>query len=1612
MDITLIANIIYGVSIGLIALGLLLGLVKGLWKTVFALFIQVILLLIAVFLAPTVGQALGSVNLSSFVDGATLTIGSEQVQVTSIRQTVCDALTASNLVSPLQGQTVYEAALALTDVILALASYILMSVLAVLLGWILAALLYHTVFKWFIPQRVRLNHKLRIGGAISGTVLGLVSATMMIAPFSSLASFLNDNKTTLASAKAKLGDEASYLDYVMAFGDSAYGSGWMGGLDDQMLDVATSVDTGDGTVDLNSIGSLVQGLGVPFVNALNSGDETDLFNYTTLMEPTASVNVIINTLIGSNLLMGIMPALCDAAVNYADGTITDYDLLGLSFADVDFTGDLTTLETIYGKIYATGLIDRLFNDNETYFTYQDKDQVVDSVKMLGSVDVVENNMPYLMALTAKALKAQTGYSILSEDVGAYEGVDWSTTLANAASAAFELADVAGLDIAKIGFEDLAGKIYDQLGDPDKVDRISQALVGSDPDEDTGSLLDTDLIDNGVIDFTQVGNLIYGMVPSLANYLSRADFVAALNTVGSSRATLKKEVETAIKMLPDVKVIADVSKEKTGSYEDLSISLRDDQQREALISMLNTASDSLVMTDIIPSALSKALPSLMEDVLGSSTFFGLSSYSFDLRGGGDFTSQIVSVLEIMPQVFAIYDTMNDDDLGIWTKIDDLGVDDLRTVIETIIDSSIINPERYQDGTTVKNSNINTVIQSIFASLGLSASGITIASDLYGVDWKVYGDNGTVAYPEVDRLLGLVEDIQANPDVFDGDQVHGTKLTGDLVADLVYEASQSQVISPTLTTILQNQADKYLSDEGFSLDFSAITDWETTSEAIGKLFDLGKPLYLEGDDLDYTAIPADYLNAVFTQIIRSGILPTKKKVGEDEFRDYVGDAIYEILDKSGILSDLGVDLSASDFYSIDPTTGDSLGWDWSTATSLAEVQLDGDYDPIEAYVTTAGELSDIFLSYQTINDIGIDTLTDGTASQGDVLAVLEALDDSTVLRKLAIYAINQSLLSIDPISLGDLTAAIDPAAADVDVLKEMDSQQERFAEYETISWLYEYANSGALEDLFSSSAITDLAADSKIAGLSRQEVFDDLLDRLTDSRIFSTAKSGYGYSFTDTIFASFYSVTRLDQMARGISLTVDLTPAQRQQVFAELAKTIASQDTASQEKAAIESMVSAIQGLDLDNLFGAPAALTLKKVESFLDAVSSSPTVGKASETYVSDLYQSIGLAQTVSAMNSDVAEALPGVVAYGLDLTAFERQTQLDYFYGFLEGLLGLAGKSPSDSLLTDAATDLTLTGASGTQLYGFLYNLGNSQYLYNVRAWIMRGLLQSVAIQVSATQQVTLLDYVRGSIGGSDTYKVGSVNALTFSDVTDSAVYLEECDVLSAFIGQMANSAPKAYEYVTDLDLSGLASVPLSVFSSTFSYADGSDDNAVVASVIRSPLASEMAANFVIGLLEDVSQTTLSASVKAIFYDDDYRGVNPVEGLAAGSLLALSLLVPDGAGKVDKEEVGQILTGLGMKVATVASLTDASSLTQGTDSTGAAYNYYRIYQAFFDTDFASVDGYDNNPAISKALAIAMANELPLLKADNGFTTMKALVTEYGTSGTFEALGEMLKASLA
>lgn len=229
----------FGLIILLTIFGLLAGLCKGLIKTTVKTVLKAILITVFVFTTPLIAKGIGNIDISSFEQS--ITVNNQAIKVTTIMDTLANIITATGIVSPMNGIALYETSFAVAYSVLSYVIFLVLMILTQILISLLTCIVYNVFVRWLVPKKetreektfrkqnktlfilinglIGVNKKTkkhRLSGAILGAVQEFVFACILLMPITSISRIAISNtksKDSSNTATKNAKQETTYNNY-------------------------------------------------------------------------------------------------------------------------------------------------------------------------------------------------------------------------------------------------------------------------------------------------------------------------------------------------------------------------------------------------------------------------------------------------------------------------------------------------------------------------------------------------------------------------------------------------------------------------------------------------------------------------------------------------------------------------------------------------------------------------------------------------------------------------------------------------------------------------------------------------------------------------------------------------------------------------------------------------------------------------------------------------------------------------------------------------------------------------------------------------------------------------------------------------------------------------------------------------------------------------------------------------------------------------------------------------------------------------------------------------------------------------------------------------------
>ena len=1475
-------------------IGGIIALIRGIRHTVAKYVMDGVLIILLLSFIRQISIDIGSIDLSSF--NLEIDVQGVAYQVTTINEAVIEIIEGLGFVSSASSPVLVQLGLSVSYSIIGLAVMIVgILIIVIILGPILGDILRLIISAIFSStQREKKHKKHRFAAFLTAFVCGSVIGALLLSPLtaavnsiSEAATQINDAQDEGLLASDQFEEYQDLLDLVESYQDSAVfqamtlGSGDSeNAIDSNIIDQVTYITLdGEKIYVSDEVGNLLDMFST-VISSITYDGTNIVVDYDQLLLPD-TVEGILDGLSNWQLLMQLLPIVAEIGLNSAD-----LESLGieLDFSDIDWSDAMTDINDIYYQFYQAGLIDEYLlpalnggTISSTFsLDYSKKEEVKAAVEAVGDSELISSSLSDILCGFATQAALNDGVEYISTIQSVYDSIDWSTELSNLVEFVFDLARVIDLDsISAETMSDITDDMTTALDDSGKLSNIKALICGGSitfdasgdlPAETINSfegLLNFQITSNGIIDIGSLAQSLLSGLDGIYDYVDEETLDEVCEEIGDSES-LSEEVGYLIDVIPDAKTL---------SEGDFDITLEED--RDLIKSMLENIEQSTII--------SKILPGMLESVLSGDEFgdmlFGLSASDFnfdctDDEGNSTLVQEMESILDIVGIAIDISDSISDSS-DTSTMINNINIEDLKTVLVTIVSSDIINPDRSIDGsdTLVSNTNFNTMMTSIFGNESLSSTGLTLPSDLSSIQWL---DEETVD-GEITNLCNVFEVVQNHTDFFTSETLSVEDLDGDMIAEIFGAVGKSALLSGSLSSILNDTLAESLSDLGVSINFNNVTDWEAEASALGAVVDrlneIGAGTNI--DTIDWVALEPNQINAILTALSETEMLSVQKD-NNGYYVDKFGELAYTLIEKAELTDLVGDSLSADSFSTVaNKYTGElktDFSWTGTITSTNYSITVDGSAVSVTADLDTTGEIAAICDIFEQVNIVGIDAITDATASGDDLATLLKAVNQSSLFSPSIPYMLDYAISSIDNITLtnGDV---IDFSIINTDYLLTA-TNAETDDEIDKICSLYDTFTDGT--------TLTELTGDPTDLDDSGIMALEDLLNAMAYSNILNTVKSGEDYSFFTELFATVLHSSTLDQMITG----ADESSA-REKVLPLIAEidnwTFESELTSAErslsDDSAILNFTDALKVITTNNIslssLTSPADISDDVISEFLKAVNESRILHPAICTFFSDIFE---------AMDLDSYLTIDGITYRTIDTYVYEDYSDesIAFWDNEIDSLSTLF-----QNLKSNFGDDLSfdnITIGDGISIYDFIGPIDQMSLLDDCKEYILYKLLNSNGDGVDITDYIREFDAECASYG--DTSKVAyAIRKLLMPEGHTQAELEAQCSILDGLINDLTDISSVDFS-----DGSAFSDTVFDLMMSTFTLTY--DAPSTTTSYVRGLLAQEL----VSGMLADnlsVVDPADTVFFNTIFFgdtifDNDYYYFNIIEarGLEGVALLS------------------------------------------------------------------------------------------------------------------------------
>ncbi|MBQ8142800.1 MAG: hypothetical protein IJ194_06570 [Bacilli bacterium] len=1168
--------IVFVAMIALTLLAGLIGFIKGVYKTTVKTLIKVVFILVAIFLCPSIATFIGNFDISPIIQS------SEPV---TLLYWMADQLTSSGVVSPINGLSLYETAVAIASSLATYVVFFILMVLLQLLSSLLTTIFYHAIFRWFLPVETKKDRKakkenkenydatsgllneegkpaqearrklplLRIPGGIIGAVQEFLFVLILLTPITSLARTALSNRSSVEEAMVSMDIPEDKQSLIKAYMDKVenstiYQLQGLFGLDMVIMEKVSTITLNNTSLSFNTLANSTLDVAKPLINeriiTYDQGVDALTINLAQLLS-VSTMDTLISSLIENDLLMALFPTLVDVALNTLD-TNAAIDLNALSFEDVDWKSELTIINGIYKKVYASffghfvesGMDMESFKIPTSTMSEEDIEEIISALENLGTMEIVKRNLPTLFSSLGKYFE-NFGVSLFSTDPNAYSSIDWSKDLSIIGDVILHFFKTLELDISASILEsnEITDVTFHALSDDIKRNEISVLLCG---DENRLGLVDTQLFSTLSIADTLESTL--GSIPSIESYVKEANIAEAFENF--TIFDYKREIRNILEIAGMV-----FSEDSKINLEDVTtFDIFDEESANQLGELLATVEKSVVFKRIYPSVLKSFLFSNTFDF--SNYLFGLTPYNFDYESD-DFISNFKEILTLMPKVKETMDLFRNSEKSAKDKLMEFDLDFIQELLTIITTSNFFNSDVRMgiSSSEQKNMNIYTLLSNLFSVEPFVSMGIKSPTleELQDVKWR--DENNEKG--EISLIISVLQYAKDNA-AFLVDPEHDLATLGDSkeISSLLRTGLQSKILSPSILSIIDSSLNDYMEQLGIHISLNRMRNsmWLEDVDHIGEIFDL--ILTLDLGSLDFQSIDPDRLNALLTNLNKCNFVQVSS-----DYEDPFGYQIYQLLNRQNFFSLFSI--SHPDIYAFNLTNSDK-SWSEEEAT----IQIDGK----DFSVTTKGEIADLIELIHIAQGFDFENMKDGKLPTGFISEVATHMDSYLLVHLFSQILVNTSQL----INLGENYSKV-MTAIDFHLLTTM-TKEEITSELSLIDYLYSLTNE-KVEDVskleYMMSHLYSLNTIPSGEGTLLDE-FNTLLDKMGASILMNTKKEGALLTPLQELFYSTISTLNISSM-----ITLEEEEEYQDGALRGLLNSILEMD---EEISHFKSILCDIQGMD--------------------------------------------------------------------------------------------------------------------------------------------------------------------------------------------------------------------------------------------------------------------------------------------------------------------------------------------------------------------------------------------------------------------------------------------------
>lgn len=935
--VTKICNITLIVLVAIVLIGGIVGLIRGMWNATFRLVFVGLLVVLSYVLAGTIGDAVAEINLQPILNNMVITINGINVEVTSLKETLINAIGAigtsqgGSLQKTLSDPSTLALITELALMVVRLITFILLAVIVVIVGNLLASILYHLIFKHIIPKKVRKKLKLRVVGFASGAVKSVLVLSMFVVPFSSILNTLSKANKDGDNQLETLDNETyeQLMNFIGAYDDSFLAKilfNWTKDADGNTLDMKLAniiTSTDESTMTFTNELSSILGIASTLIG---SGSVEISSNSITVNMPILLSGEIVSSLVSqitsSNLILQVLPIAANFALSI-DGVEEYITENQIDFSSVDWDNDLNELNSFYQDLYNLDILNQEVINNpikslDVLLDVENENvhQTVNKAfKKLDNVTIINQLMSSFMWTIANQKNEDNEYkyplhNYLSLDWKHYENIKWGNELSimydsiyrinkNAENAILEYAtetnnenNVKNKNVRNSNNEETpANTLLDKI--IDNASSLTEIIVGKrnengesinvDSEGITLSSYDSCLLDSNLINNSfnkivkAVAEILFSTIESNLNSdLSFENVETAINQL-VNRLSYKKEFGAML----DIVVSATEKESLKVLFKQNGEFKLDEDTCNDLKEPISKLDNSSIITAIMPEVL-KALCTKNEEVLKE---YGIevSSLNFEVDS---LSHEFLNVLDAAPSIINIYEFLSDETSTTKNKIDNLQTNDLKQVLNCLCDSDILN-HKWDD----KKQNFDIVVDNLFTRIGYEEGNIT--DNISVLNWKQEIDNLGDFFDSLKNggLTNLLVENGETVNYFDPNI-----LNPDAIADIFSCIDRSKLLSTATGSIFDHYLKDTLENSDINfISFKNIASWESEGNNLASVIASMQSLTSNGEIKNIDILNSDICDVNGELLTKNVVLALEQSQlikSKDDFSDYILETLKKI------------------------------------------------------------------------------------------------------------------------------------------------------------------------------------------------------------------------------------------------------------------------------------------------------------------------------------------------------------------------------------------------------------------------------------------------------------------------------------------------------------------------------------------------------------------------------------------------------------------------------------------------------------------------------------------------------------------------------------------------